>query len=358
MRKSLLPTFFLDKAKQIADRIKSEKVSVKRIDVANHEELINALKGADAVANCVWYTYGPDVTKATIDAGVPCVDLGGLYHHTLKQLKFNDAAKRAGVTYIIGCGMAPGMTNIMARYGANKLDRVDEIHIRGGSPPPKEFKLKFLYSPRTYLEQFTSEVMIFQNGEYKSLPPGSGREEVRLPEPFNQDVDMYYTLHSELATLPRTIQGVKDVDIRMVYSPELIKAFKLFNDCYLTSEEPIKVKNVMVTPYDVLTKCLSKLMDKKGDRVWGAEVIGEKAGAKTRFNTYFISLYHKKWDASGMGYATGVAASIGCQMLARGDIKVKGVVPPEVCIEPQFFIAELNKRGIPVYETIENTRKI
>jgi saccharopine dehydrogenase (NAD+, L-lysine-forming) len=348
----------LDKAKQAADKLKSDKISVKHVDVMNHEELVKALKGFDAVANCVWYTLVYDVTKAAIEAGVNCLDLGGLYHYSRKQLELNDEAKHAGVTYIIGCGLAPGITNVMARHGANKLDRVDEVHIRGGSPPPKEFKLKFLYSPRTYLEQFTKDSIIFQNGEYKAVPAGSGREVVRLPEPFNQDVEMYYTLHSELATLPHTIKGVKNVDIRLVYSPELVRVFKIFADCNLTSEEPIKVKGVTVAPYDVLAECLSTLMDKRGDRVWMAEVIGEKDGEKTRVITYFVSLYNEKWDVTGMGYATGVAASIGTQMLAKGEIKIKGVVPPEDCIEPLPFFSALAKRGIPVYETIEKTRRL
>jgi saccharopine dehydrogenase (NAD+, L-lysine-forming) len=348
----------LNKAKQVAEKLKSDKISVKHIDVMNRTELVKTMKGFDAVVNCVWHTLVYEVTKAAIEAGVNCLDLGGLYHYTLKQLGLNDEAKRAEVTYIVGCGLSPGITNVMAKHGANKLDQVDEVHIRGGSPSSKEFKLKFVYTPRTYLEQFTKNAIIFQNGEYKTVPPGSGREVVRLPEPFNQDVEMYYTLHSELATLPHTIKGVKNVDVRLAYTPEMVQIFKIFANCNLTSEKPIKVKGVTVTPFDVLTECLSMLMDKRGDRVWMAEVIGEKNGKKTRVITYCISLYNEKWDVTGVGYATGVAASIGAQWLAKGEIKIKGVVPPEECIVPERFFFELAKRGIPIYETIESTRRL
>jgi saccharopine dehydrogenase (NAD+, L-lysine-forming) len=345
-------------AEQTASRIKSDKISVRRVNITDRGNLVKALKRADVVTNCIWYAYVMDVIKAAIEAKVPCVDLGGTYFDTLKKLEFNDLAKRTGVTYMLGCGLAPGITNIMARHGANKLDKVHEIHIIGGSPPLKDFEMKFLYSPHTYLAQFTKEAIIFQNGEYKTLPPRSGREYLRLPPPFNQDVEMYYTLHSELATLPHTIEGVKDVDMRLIYSPELIKAFNLFVDCGLTSEDPIQVRGFSVAPYEVLTLCLTKYMDKRGDRIWSTEVIGEKFGVKTRVQIYIISEYQEAWGVAGVGYATGVAASIACQMLAKGDVKMKGVVPPEVCIKPQSFFEELNQRGIPIYETVETIRKV
>jgi saccharopine dehydrogenase-like NADP-dependent oxidoreductase len=59
-----------------------------------------------------------------------------------------------------------------------------------------------------------------------------------------------------------------------------------------------------------------------------------------------------------MGYATGVSASIGGIMLAKGEIKKKGVMPPEDCIQPRKFFNELEKRGIPIHEVIETRRKI
>jgi saccharopine dehydrogenase-like NADP-dependent oxidoreductase len=44
---------------------------------------------------------------------------------------------------------------------------------------------------------------------------------------------------------------------------------------------------------------------------------------------------------------------IGAQMIARGDIKKRGVLPPESVIDPALFFAELNKRGIKIHMEIE-----
>jgi saccharopine dehydrogenase (NAD+, L-lysine-forming) len=48
---------------------------------------------------------------------------------------------------------------------------------------------------------------------------------------------------------------------------------------------------------------------------------------------------------------TGIAASIAALMLHSGDIKVKGVVAPEGCIDPGKYFAALLKRGAKIHQT-------
>lgn len=59
------------------------------------------------------------------------------------------------------------------------------------------------------------------------------------------------------------------------------------------------------------------------------------------------------WHEKAAGKMTGIPMSIGAQMLANGEIKMKGVLPPEVTIEPELFITQLAKRGIEVSEQID-----
>jgi len=48
---------------------------------------------------------------------------------------------------------------------------------------------------------------------------------------------------------------------------------------------------------------------------------------------------------------TGIPAAIGAMMLASGQVEVKGVVPPEGCIDPEKFIAAFVQRGARIYQT-------
>jgi hypothetical protein len=47
---------------------------------------------------------------------------------------------------------------------------------------------------------------------------------------------------------------------------------------------------------------------------------------------------------------TGLPLAVGALMLARGEIDVPGVVAPEACIEPEAFLAELERRGIQIHD--------
>lgn len=351
----------VDRVRMLVSEIGVSRVSAEYVDVRDHRGLVNLMRGFDVVVNCLPYTFNLDVTRAAIEAGVNGLDLGDL-HETFKQIELYDkAAKDAGVTFIPGCGLAPGITNVLARYAANKLDKVDEIHIRGGSPTPQEkgeeFKPKFAYSPLAYIEDFTKDILIFENGEYKAVPPGSGREVVRLPY-FGTEVEMYYTLHGEVATLPRTIKGVKTVTVRLTYSIEYVKMFKLFQYLNLTSEKPIRVGDVEVRPIDVLVELLNPHRMEKADRIWMVEVIGEKNGARVRYMPYVVVLDRPELKATGLAYGTASSAEIGALMLARGEVREKGVVPPEMAFDPNRFISELIKRGIMVYEIYEVMRKL
>ncbi len=62
-----------------------------------------------------------------------------------------------------------------------------------------------------------------------------------------------------------------------------------------------------------------------------------------------------EWRATAGEIAVGAPASIAAQMLARGDIKVKGAIPPENCIDPEPFMAELAKRDIKILQTTKKT---
>jgi saccharopine dehydrogenase-like NADP-dependent oxidoreductase len=56
---------------------------------------------------------------------------------------------------------------------------------------------------------------------------------------------------------------------------------------------------------------------------------------------------------SAMSRATGFSAAIAARLLARGEVKEKGIVAPEEGIRGQLYInfmKELEKRGIIVLE--------
>lgn len=62
----------------------------------------------------------------------------------------------------------------------------------------------------------------------------------------------------------------------------------------------------------------------------------------------------EEWGGKAAYYKNiAIPLSIGAQMIARGDVEARGVLPPETVLDPAIFFAELEKRGIRVEQKIE-----
>jgi len=343
------------KAENVAKWIGSKKVSVKQ--VGDKTSLIKAMKEADAVANATPYHLNLEMTKTAIEAKKDLTDLGGVYYMTLKQLELSDAAEKAGVTVAIGCGLAPGIADILAKCGADKLDRVEEVHIRYGEVNLTPAKYKWTF--RTVLEEYTCGPVIYERGKFRQLPPFSGKHVVKFPDPIGERL-CCYALYSGIATLPNTInKGVKIVDCAMTYTEEDEQRIKVLNEMNLTKTEPILVEGVKISPREFLLR-VAPPPDVNAKDVAGilVEVTGTKEGEPVKRTYTLVYQYTKKYGVSALAYLTGVPLSIVSQMLAKGDIERKGVLPPETAIKPKALIAELSKRGVNISETIQRTRKL
>jgi hypothetical protein len=85
--------------------------------------------GVNAVATAL--PAGPDVAVArvAVAAGVPVAsavdDEGGIA--ALRAL--DPEARDEGVTVAVGCGLAPGLADVLACHAGAAVDRVDEVHV-------------------------------------------------------------------------------------------------------------------------------------------------------------------------------------------------------------------------------------
>ena len=309
----------------------------------------------DVVVNSTWYQFNLLVMEAAIQSGVDYLDLGGLYHTTIRQLELDGRAKDAGVACILGMGSSPGTMNVLATHGGIE----DDQDLQGQPAQRLRGRLKALgclpisYSLRTVIDEFTLPPVILRDGRLKEIPALSGKERFTLPEPINE-MEGYYTLHSELATLPVTLgKGVKDMDFIVAYPPEFTRTIVSLVKMGLTSLSPVKVKGSEVRPYDVLVAAVGSLPKTEPDLdvdVQRVELYGEIDGRSATLRYDAVTAPSDRWKIGGGTVDTWVPPSIAAQWLAKGMIKVRGVVPPESCIDPLPYFSELSRRGIRVYE--------
>lgn len=353
----IIGEFNKKQAQKVAEWTGSNKVTIREVNVTNHKRLVDTISDVDAVANAVSYNLNLHVTRAAMEAKKPLTDLGGVYYMTLDQLKLDKDMQKSGATAVLGCGLAPGTADILAKFGADKLDLVDEVHIRYGDVNLEPVKYKWSF--RTVLEEYTKGPIVYQNGEFKQLEPFSGKHAFKFPAPINER-QCCYALYSGLATLPRTIgKGVKAVDCAMSYINEDEQRINVLNEMGLTRKEPIQWNGVEISPQEFLFRCAPPpdvhVRDAAGVVV---EVSGEKGGDKAKYTYSLVYKYHKRYGVSALAYLTGMPMSIVACMLAKSEVQGRGVLPPELGVKPEPFFAELAKRGVKILETVHTSREI
>ncbi len=194
------------------------------VDARDADSLARALDGAAVCVNCADYRLNLDVMHACVAAGCHYVDLGGLFHMTLRQLELDEAFRGAGLTAILGMGSAPGKTNLLARAAVERLGSPPaSMHIWAVTrdPAAADHPLPAPYSVRTLLDELQLAPMVLTGGELKEVEPLSGAEEHDFPEPIGR-AEGIYTLHSELATLPAAYPSLDEASFRLCLTPRLL----------------------------------------------------------------------------------------------------------------------------------------
>jgi len=355
------------KAEAFAASQRDDRATSVSVDARDSADLVRELKRWDCVINSTWYDLNVPITEAAIAAGIHYCDLGGLYHQTLRQLKLDSRAKDAGVTCILGIGSTPGTMNVMGRHGATKLDNVRKVQLRssgavvsGGEPgkfvPP--------YAIRTIFDEFSLDAPILRKGKIRFVPALSGLERSEFMPPVGV-VEGYYTIHSELATMPKTIgKGVQEMDFIVAFPPEFRETVATLVRLGLASREESTVEGTKVRPYDVTSSVIDALPKPKQPEldvdIQRCVLVGEKDGNPMTLRYEAVTWPHEKWKVGGGVVDTGVPPSIAAQWLIRGKVKERGVVPPEIAFDPVPYFQELNARGrkIEIYEYAETTKRL
>ncbi|RLI44573.1 hypothetical protein DRO69_07065 [Candidatus Bathyarchaeota archaeon] len=356
----------------VAKKIDSNKLTTERVDAGNSDDLAKVLKDADVAINATLTDYNLPIFHSALKNGANYIDFAEdwpLREKFLQQLKTSDEWKKAGLTAVKHQGITPGVTNVLARYAADQLDKVEEIHIRTGWRfPSEEEKIIPTWSPgwsvETAILEWTAKPIVYENGEYKTYPPFSGFETHMFPEPMGAHT-VCWVEHEEIVTLPNFIgKGLKYVDIKM--GPDIIAGILI--NIGLAGTEPIEVKGAKVKPLDVLLKLAKPAIEEIEERnktfenqaaelhsCLAVQVIGEKDGKKVEEYVYLkISESDVREWLRRYGTTNGwvpIPAAATAKMLATGEIQTKGVIAPE-CLEPEPFLRKLDEMGMGTFRRI------
>jgi saccharopine dehydrogenase-like NADP-dependent oxidoreductase len=344
-------------ARQVAANL-SRPVRVLAADARDPAAIARRLAGTVVIVNACHHDFNLRVMDAALAIGSHYVDLGGLFHVTRRQLRRHAEFRRAGLLALCGMGSAPGIVNVLARAGADRLDQVDEIHVAVGTSVGTARHVTSLletsYSLQTVLDEASLPAALFSRGTLRFVPPMSHAEAVDFPDPVGRRFPVC-TLHSELATLPLSFrrQGVREVSFRIAFPGDLADRLRFIHALGLTSTKSIAVGGSKIVPRDVLLALLSRRprSDDPGPsdeyEVLRVTLRGRRAG---RAVEDVIDCHVPGMPAWGIGVDvdTGAPPSIAAQMIVAGSITARGVVPPERAVPPEPFWRELTRRGMSI----------
>ncbi len=324
----------------------NEKTKLVKMDVNDHGGMVEAFKDANVVINTAgpFYKTAVPVAKAAVEARVNYIDICDDYEGTeiLFESEIDRLAKEAGITVLTGMGSDPGTNNVLVKWYADRLDRVDEIYLYWVVSIAELAGAAWDHS----LHMTLGKIPQYMDGKLVHVEGGTGEVAEQFLEPLGT-CHVRYVGHPQPLTLPKYIKGVKNVIIKGALIPlwvdELIKEQK--NTGFLGTE-PIDVKGTQITPYDLALKLWETIPEGRdnGPQSSGLKVIvkGQRGDDKVVYTADMVGR---------MAPGTGLPASIASLMMDAGDVTVKGVVAPEGCIDPDKFLSIFLSRGARIHQT-------
>lgn len=338
------------------------RLETRVFDVNDRAALMELLAECDICINGVPTFAGFQMTifEACLQAKCTYVDYGGMGVYTVKQKAQHDVWKKAGVTAIVGLGADPGMSNIICRAVADRLDRIEKINLywaatKVGLDSPV---LVPPYSVSTVLAEYANPSQQFLDGQLQEVATQAGTETIDLPQPWGR-TKFIHSQHSEPLTVPFS-EGIAEKGIReftwKLSLPErdheswvgLVKAG------FDAENEPITVKGVTVRPLDVLQAVIDRNIRKNKSRIpaqEGHEIHlaighGTRDGKPCTVTCRVIGHPHPLYD-DYVDAGTSMNMSIGVQQIMKKSLR-PGVWAAEEYFEADAFFAELRKRHFEI----------
>jgi hypothetical protein len=148
-----------------------------------------------------------EVAVALLNRSIHVVSVGDQVADVAALVTESDRAEQHGVALVIGAGMSPGLSGLIARHLASQLATADEIHISlHGTAGPS--------CARQHHKVLAGTAVAFDDGVFVNSRAGTGREISWFPEPVGA-YDCYRAELPAAAVLHEVFPEVARITARM-----------------------------------------------------------------------------------------------------------------------------------------------
>ena len=324
-------------------------------DLSRPEAITELVAPYDLVLGALPSVLGYQTLEAVIAAGKDYCDISFMPENALE---LDARARERGVCAVVDCGVAPGVSNIMAGFAAARLAPFESLEIYvGGLPRVRRwpFDYKAGFAPFDVIEEYTRPARIVEHGRVVVREALSEPERMDFPgvgtlEAFNTD-----GLRSLVHTLD--VPFMKEKTLRYPGHIELMRAFR---ELGLFSKEPLAVGEATVRPLDVTAALLFPKWtfdDGEADlTVLRVVACGLEEGRPTRYDWDLLDRYDPETGLRSMSRTTAFPAAIMAGLMLEGAFRRPGVHAPEsVGREPGLLdrvLTELGARGVVCHQSV------
>ena len=334
-----------------------ERLKLITIDVKDPAAVQAAMRDVKSVMCAIPYYFNLPMTEAAIAAGAHFCDLGGNTEIVEQQKTLNAKAAAAGVTVIPDCGLAPGMVNVLAQLGIDRLDSTTSVRIFvGGLPqePQGPLKYQIVYSIEGVLDYYTTLSWVVRDGKRMHVKALSEIEPVMFDAPVGE-LEAFHTAGG-LSTMAHRYEGtIPTMEYKTLRYPGHAKIMEAIRELGLLELEPVDVKGTKVVPRELAIAQMQARLTKRNspDLVALRVVVSGTKGGKPMTHTFeLVDRFDAAHGISAMMRTTGYSLSITGQLQADGAVKPAGVHTPDECVPGERYVTELGKRGVLIRQVV------
>ncbi|CAN5493829.1 saccharopine dehydrogenase family protein [soil metagenome] len=303
------------------------------------------------------------IMDACLEAGVHYMDTANYEPKDVAKFEYSwqwaykERFEQAGLMALLGCGFDPGATQVFTAY-ANKhyfdrMDYLDIVDCNAGNHG-KAFATNF--NPEINIREITQPGRYWENGEWIEIPAMSIHKPIEYPGIGARE--SYVLYHEELESLVKNFPTLKRARFWMTFGQAYLTHLEVLQNVGMTRIDPIKFQGMDVIPLEFL-KAVLPAPDSLGENYTGQTSIGcQIKGVKDgEERTCFIwnncdhAETYREVRGQAVSYTTGVPAMIGAMLMLTGVWMKPGVWNCEE-LDPDPFIEQMNKQGLPVNERI------
>lgn len=312
-----------------AERRARGRVRTVHADLSVTGNIARVIEPFDLVLGALPSVLGMRALRAVAEGGKRYCDISFMEEDAAEV---DDLARQRGAVAVVDCGVAPGMSNILAAREAAAMDRCDRVSIYVGGLPRERrlpFEYKAGFSPRDVIAEYVRPARQVENGRVVVREALSGSELLDFPgvgtlEAFNTD---------GLRTLARTLD-VPDMQEKTLRYPGHRGLMLTLREMGLFGEEPVEVAGGgKVRPIDV---CAALLFPKwsygPGEAdltVMRVRVEGGRGGRRVRVEWDLLDFHDAETDTLSMARTTALPCAVVARAIANGRFAEPGVHPPE-----------------------------